>query len=201
MANTIRAGRISGDPTLGLCERVCIKVERIYDGCTEAHESQAFTLELMDVSAGATPPFVFISAEGSGTAAFNYTVTPTSGRRSRVSGTVDIPVAVAFSDAYGNQYTATSSIKLNREYLLRLPSNPLTPYRVEVAAVLASRIGSFLSDTVVSVNGCLALTAKVVVDEDILVPSYGNCVYPECDNISDVCSAVSALIDSFDPDD
>ena len=201
MANTIRAGRINGDPTRGLCERVCIKVERIYDGCTEAHESQAFTLELTDISAGATPPLNFISAESSGLATFDYTVTPTSGRRSIVRGTVDIPVAVAFTDAYGNPYTATSSIRLSREYLLRLPTNPLRPYRVEVAAVFAGRIGSFISDTAVSVNGCIVLTAKVVIDEDILVPSYGNCVYPECDNVGDVCAAVSALIDSFDSDD
>ena len=33
MANTKAAGRITGNPMCGLCERVCIEAKKIFDGC------------------------------------------------------------------------------------------------------------------------------------------------------------------------
>ena len=60
MANTLRAGRITGDPAAGLCERMCIEVKRVFDGCRESVSNQNFTLELNGIPPQAVPPLTFI---------------------------------------------------------------------------------------------------------------------------------------------
>ena len=70
MNNTIRAGRISGDPAKGLCERICIEVPRVFDGCRESFDNQTFVLELTGISPQAVPPFTFVEATNYGEIVF-----------------------------------------------------------------------------------------------------------------------------------
>ncbi len=194
MANTIRAGRIRGNPLTGLCERICIEVQRVFDGCRENFNNQSFTLTVAQISAEATPPFTFVEASGSGEAAFENVVTvPLGNGRSRVSGDIVLPVTVTFTDAYNNAYTGVSSFRVHREFVLRLPEQSLVPYRIEVFAVFESLIGSFLSDDTVAGSGCYVYVAKVIVPTDILIPTYGNCVYPGCVDCGDACNALLSI--------
>lgn len=186
MANNLRAGRITGSPTNGLCERICIEVQRVFDGCRESANNRNFTLELSGIPAQATPPFVFIRAESYGDAVFDrVTEEPLENSRACISGELTIPVLVTFSDVYGNRYTATSSIRMRREFVLRIPEQSVVPYSIKLFASFLSTVGTFAGDTSVSVNGCYIIIAKVIVPTDILVPTYGFCVYPECTGCED----------------
>lgn len=195
MPNTIRAGRIAGDPLRGLCDRVCVQVDRVFDGCRETVNNQNFTLALDGVPPAAVPPFTFVSAEENGVAVTeNVTVTRRQNGRACFEVDIVIPVIVTFTDANNAAYTATSSLKLHRSFILRVPNDALTPYRLQVYAIFRSDIGTFTSNTSVAVTACYALVAKVIVPTDLLIPTYGVCVYPACTGCNnDVCSALANL--------
>lgn len=193
--NTIRAGRIRGNPANGLCERVCIEVPRVFDGCRERIASQPVALTLTDIPAQATPPFTFVRAMSLGESAFAaHSVTDGSCGKSCVRGDVQIPLSVTFTDTFGNAYAARSELTLSRTFSLCLPQEAIEPYFVKVAAAFRSEHGAFLNENTVSANGCLVLVAKAVVNVDLLVPSYGYCVYPTCSGCGeDVCTQLDSL--------
>ena len=179
--NTIRSGRIYGDPTKGLCERVCIEVSRVYDGCREQVSSQSFLLTLTDIPPTAVLPFTYVRAVSFGESTFTVnSITDGSGERSNVSGTVTIPLLVTFTDAGGGAFTAKSSYSFTHTFSLYLPQDAITPYTFGVSAAFRSTSGQFVSDNIVSVLGSAVLIAKVKVNVDLLVPSYGYAVYPDC---------------------
>ncbi|MCL2061999.1 MAG: hypothetical protein FWH03_05175 [Firmicutes bacterium] len=189
--NTIKAGRISGDPTRGLCERVVIEVQRVYDGCITRIPSKTFVLRLDDIEPpGLKPPFTYVSAESSGAAEFrDVSVTPLSEGRSRIEGDVIIPITVHFTDSYGRRGTGISTVTVHRDVVLHTPARSLVPFRVTTQATLASDIGSFISEDTVNIVCCIVLITKIIVPTDIVIPCYGRGVYPDCGQTEeDVCT-------------
>ena len=192
--NTIRAGRICGNPLTGLCERVVIEANRVFDGCVTRLSSKTFVLPLSDQTPGLTPPFTYISADSSGPAVFeNVRITPLSERRSRIRGDVVIPVIVRYTDSRGRPGAGFSSVMVQIDVVLNTPAPSLVPFKVKTQAVLASDIGSFINEHTVTIVSCIVIITKVVVPTDIVVPSYGRSVYPECNEVEDFCSRLLNL--------
>lgn len=190
--NTKRAGAICGNPLNGLCERVCIEVNKVFDGCISKYSDVSFTVTPSDFSAGATPPYTFNSARSSGPSVIsNFVSTPVDNRRSRIEMDVTFPITVFFTDANGNSGTASSSITMHRDIILRLPEDSVVPYTVTAYTNLVSQIGSFTSDNTVTFRCCIIQIIKVIVPVDILVPSYGYAEYPECtDYEGEICQGL-----------
>jgi len=179
--NTKRAGAICGNPLNGLCERVCIEVNKVFDGCLARFADVTYDATLTDFTEGTIPPFTFVSANSSGDSTItDFVATPIDNRRSRVQMNVTFPVTVSYTDANGVAGTATTSITINRDIILRLPSDSIVPYSIKVVTNLASTIGTFTSDNTVSFRACVIQIIKVIVEVDILVPSYGYAEYPSC---------------------
>lgn len=193
--NTIRAGRIEGNPMTGLCERVVIQAERVYDGCVSRYPSNSYILTLSDITADLTYPYTYTNAVSSGDATFeNVVVTPLEGNRVKIEGDVKLPVTVNFTDSEGVSGTASSTISIHRDIFMSVPSLSLTPYTIEVTGSLASNTGTFISDTTVSIVCCVVIVTKIIVKCDIVVPCYGQSVYPECLGAeSDACSSLLNL--------
>lgn len=189
MPNTIKSGRISGNPLDGLCNRICIEVRRVYDGCRENFNNRTYVVSVT-VPPQAVAPFTFVRAESNGqpTVTVMNSILLSSGR-TRITANITVPIIVTFTDANQNAFTSLSDIILQREVVLSVPQNTVAPYTLEVFSAFESRIGNFLSDTSVSVTGCLVLIYKIIVISDVLVPTYGNCEYPECNNRQEVCEA------------
>ncbi len=195
MANTLRAGRITGNPATGLCERICIEVNRVFDGCRQSANGVNYVLELNGIPPQAVEPFTFNNAVSNGNSELDSVVqTPLSGNRVRLEATVTIPVLVTFTDVHGNAFTATSTLRIHQNVVLNVPERAIVPYDFKVFAIFASGIGNFISSDAVSVNGCYTLIIKVIVPVDVLVPIYGYAVYPECtDDEGNVCNILGAL--------
>lgn len=197
--NTIRAGKICGNPVNGLCERVVIEVARVFDGCITRIPSRTFILHLENMTPGLTPPFTYISAASSAPAVFeNVNIIPLDERRSRIEGDVVIPLSVRYTDSQGRPGTANSSVTVHREVVLNTPARSLVPFEVTVQASLASDIGTFINNDTVNIVCCIVILTKVIVLTDIVVPSYGRSIYPECNNNNgdgdeDVCTRLLNL--------
>lgn len=196
MANNTKAsGRIIGNPLCGLCERVCIEAKKIFDGCIGRFGNVTFTVALSDFTGGTTTPYTFERALSSGaTTLNNLTVTTIRDNRSRVAFDSVIPITVYYTDAAGVAGTATGTVTFSRDMVLSVPSDSVVPYSIEATTALSSNIGSFSSDNAsVTITCCIIQIVRVVTTVELLVPSYGYCEYPSCENYADeVCEGVFA---------
>lgn len=186
MANFKAVGRIVGSPLNGLCERMCLHVETVTDACRTRRESQSATLTLSDMPTGA--PFTFVDAVETGDTAFvvESSCALNDGCR-RVRGTLRIPVNVRFTDASGNCGCASGILELARDLSLRVPTDNGASYRYDADVMLVCTSGAFLSDSAVALSYCIVETYRVLLSADVLVPTYGYAVYPDC-NECDGCA-------------
>ena len=178
-------GPIVGNAANGLCEKVCIEVKKVFDACIkqETLTEQTITLD-STVPADVTPPFTFGGARSSSSvgAISDLVVTPATETPgcSRVQCNVAIPLQVSFTDNNGVQAVGTSSITLSRDVLLHVPEPSVIPYEIVAVVNAVSAEGTYLSDGSFSITLCVTVILKVVMDVELLVPSYGYCYIPPC---------------------
>lgn len=193
MANYKAVGRISGNPLNGLCERMCINVDCVIDACRSRRANQTASVALTDMSVGMASPFEFIDAHGTGDSEFIVeNVTQTNGTCRQVSGTLRVSLIVHFRDANGVCGCARATLQLPRQIMLRVPQDDTADYRFTGEGVVVCTSGAFLSDSVVALTFCIAETYRTLVNADVLVPTYGFAVYPECRE----CNGCDRLLNS-----
>ena len=193
-------GTISGNPINGLCEKVCIQAQKIFDACIKQIQLENYTLTLTDSIPGdPTYPLTFISARSTQSSGIitNLNVERLVDKPgcARVQATIGIPVEVVYTDANGVEGVAESTITVSQDVLLFVPAPSIMPYRItcEVSAVCAD--GTFNPDTgSFTVNACLTTILKVSIDVELLVPSYGYAAIPPAqDYAQEVCSGFFEL--------
>ena len=132
-------GAISGNPLNGMCEKVCIQAQKIFDACIKQIRLENYALALTDaVPASPTYPLTFISAKSLSS---KGEITSLSVDRlsdkpgcARVQVTVDIPVEVLYTDAGGTDGSARSVISVKQDVLLYVPAPSIMPYKVTAQA-------------------------------------------------------------------
>ena len=178
-------GPIVGNAANGLCEKVCIEVKKVFDACIkqETLSDQTITLQ-STVPAEVVEPFAFVSVRSSSSTGVvsDLVVSPAAETPgcSRVQANVTIPLQVAFADANGTQATGVSSLTVSRDVLLRVPEPSVIPYEIVAVVNAVSAEGSYLSDGQFQITLCVTIILKVVMDVELLVPSYGYCYIPPC---------------------
>lgn len=193
MASNISAGKIAGSPLCGLCERVCIRVKKITDGCVSrlTNVKEENVRLSLNGSVAPIPPFTFVSAENIVKPAMqNLSVSTMENNRVRISYDAAFPVTVTFIDSLNRTFTATGTVVVPRDVVLKIPSDG-REYAVEIDGKLLSRLGSVDENLFTTFTCCIAIITAIAVSADLLVPSYGECVYPDCNNYDDgACRAV-----------
>ena len=186
-------GPINGNPTSGLCEKVCIQVRKVFDACIkqETLANTQITLSSTEPTE-VTPPFVFqsavsTSAKGEVT---DLVITPIPDKPgcSRVQFNVTIPLSVIFTDATGATASGVSSLTVSRDIVLHIPQASVIPVEIEAVVNAVSTVGTYVSDATFSINICLTVISKVTTEVELLVPSYGYCYIPPCQEFQqEVC--------------
>ncbi len=192
-------GSISGNPLNGLCEKVCIQAQKIFDACIKQIQLENLTLTLTDATpANPTYPLTFISARSLSSTgeitAINIERLADKPSCARVQATISIPVEVLYTDANGVEGSAQSVISVTEDVLLFVPAPSIMPYRAtsEVSAVCAQ--GTFNADGTFTVSACITVILKIAIDVEILVPSYGYCAIPPAQDYSqEVCAGFFEL--------
>ena len=193
-------GTISGNPLNGMCEKVCIQAQKIFDACIKQIQIENYTLTLENtVPADPTYPLTFISARSISSTgnitALNIERLADKPNCARVQATIGIPVEVLYTDANGVEGVAQATISVSEDVLLFVPAPSIMPYRAtaEVSAVCAE--GRFNPDgNVFTVNACITVILKIAIDVEILVPSYGYCAIPPAQDYSqEVCAGFFEL--------
>lgn len=190
-------GIIQGNPLNGLCERICIQTQKVFDACLQQTQIDGQSIELTDfVPENPALPLTFVSGQNGPTSQFtvsNLSIERLEDRPNfaRVRATVNIPVEVIYTDANNVLGSARGTFSVEKDVVLYVPQPSIVPFTVQASGGVILTEGVFPTDaqSPLTVNVCLALILKVVADADILVPSYGYCLIPPCQSFSeDVCA-------------
>ncbi len=192
--------QINGNPLNGLCEKVCVQAKKVFDACIKQTQEEGIVLPLSDFTpANPTYPLTFISAKSTTTRA---TITSLQVDRltdrpnfARVQVTMSVPMEVIYTDANGVEGRATSSTTLTSDVILFVPEPSIIPYYVEAAVSIIAPEGIFDETTnSFTVSCCVTVILKIVMEVELLVPSYGYAAIPPCQEYTqEVCSGFFEL--------
>ena len=192
-------GTISGNPLNGLCEKVCIQAEKIFDAGIMQTRLENYSAVIENPTpANPTYPLTFISARSlnsQGTITNLNVERQAEGPCARVQATVTIPVEVVYVDANGVEGKAMSSISMNEDVILFVPATSVMPYNVTASVSCVCPEGVWNQDTgAFLLSACITLILKVSMQVELLVPSYGYCAIPPAQEYSqEVCSGFFEL--------
>ena len=193
-------GTISGNPLNGLCEKVCIQAQKIFDACIKQIQIENYTLTFTDQSpANPTYPLTFISARSLQSTAtisnLNIERLADKPNCARVQATITIPVEVLYTDANGVEGSATADISVSEDVLLFVPAPSIMPYTATAQCSAVCAEGTFNADSgTFTVSACVTVILKISIPVELLVPSYGYCAIPPAqDYAQEVCAGFFEL--------
>ena len=185
-------GVINGNPLNGICEKACIQVDKVLDAAMRQIQLTNTQVELTNQNpANPVTPLTFISAVINGQTAVNKLTVERLVEKpnfARVSFDAVVPLLITYSDANGVTGTGETTVTLANDIILFIPQPSVVPYRIEVFGAVANSSGSWVSGSTFSLNACISLIIRVLVQAEILVPSYGYCCPPQAQEFTpDVC--------------
>lgn len=191
--------QISGNPLSGLCEKVCIEVNKVFDACIKQTQEDGLVLPLTNNNPqNPAFPLTFVSAKSSTT---QGTITAVQVDRlndkpnmARVQATISIPVEVLYTDANGVMGMAQSAVTVSQDVILFVPEPSVIPYQVEAVVSLISTEGTYTDTNTFVISCCITVILKIVMQVQLLVPSYGYCNIPPCQEYSqEICAGFFEL--------
>ncbi len=192
-------GPVSNNPLSGICEKVCIQAEKIFDAGIKQTQLTGYTLTLEDVEpATVVYPLTFVSARSMTAEATvtNLVIDRQADKNcARVQATVTAPVEVLFTDANGVEGSATATVSLPQDVLLYVPAPSIMPFTVRAVVSIVAPDATFdaTNNTFVA-SLCVTVILKVSMPVEILVPSYGYCAIPPAQEYSqEVCAGFFEL--------
>lgn len=192
-------GPIKGNPSSGLTEKVCLQVKKVFDACIKQMQEENLTVTITDpVPADPTYPLTFVSGKSvrSYGTVENLVIDllPDRPRCARVQCTVNAPIEVVYVDANGVEGKGNAVISIPEDVILYVPAPSIIPYTVEAVVSVVAPEGEYTSGLSFSVSACVSVILKVVMDVELLVPSYGYCAIPPCQEYSqEVCAGFFEL--------
>ena len=199
--NTTRGGpgSIIGNPLNGLCERVCIQVKKVFDACISQNTEENAIVTITDlVPPNPAQPLTFVSAKSISSVGIisSLTIDPLPDRPgfARVQAIVGIPIEVIYTDANGIEGKGTAVFSVVKDIVMCVPSNSIIPVDIAAAVALISPNGIYLGDNRFSITACVTIVMKVEAEVELLIPTYGYCRIPPCQDFSqEVCTGVFDL--------
>lgn len=215
-------GTVAGNVLDGLDEKICIQVERVYDSCLQQEQltnvdvtitSYAQVVntcccnssaccgnetETVPPTSAPVPPITFESCRSS---TMDVDISNLSVERlcdrpcfARVRGNLQIPIDILFTDSRCVEYIGKGVVTVSKDVLLAVPDESIVPFHLEGMASAVCVAGCYRGDNVFRLTVCVTIVLKVLAKVEILVPSYGFCPIPPCEEFADsVCDEFFSL--------
>ena len=195
-------GQVSGEGLNGISERVCIQVNKVYDSCLQQQQLDKQTLNLTDVQPVGCEfctPLTFVGCRSCGNP--NGTLRDLCVERlcdrpnfARVRGYVDIELDVLFCDANGRQGCGRATLTVRKDVILYVPDESIIPYEIAVVSGAVCVTGDYKGNFTFEVTICVTIILKVIAEVELMVPSYGFCQIPPCEEFAEnVCDEFFGL--------
>ncbi len=192
MSNNISIGKINGNPLNGLCEKVSVEVKTVTDGCMRVYENEQLTLTFSNLSQSPVYPLTFNTLYANGSATISgLVVEPEIDAKSRIRYMASMTVTIYFTDANGTDITANSTLSFYQDVMLSLPQNSTALYEVESAISARSNVGNTVSPNEINVRVCAVVKTRITQRREIVIPTYGDSVYPRCREYEQNCAGIS----------
>lgn len=219
---TASPGAVTGNVLDGLNEKICIQVQRVYDSCLQQEQIDKVDVviqsyaqvvstccsnssaccgnetETVPPTSAPVPPITFESCRSStmDVDIGNLSVERLCDRPcyARVRGTVEIPIDILFTDSRCVEYIGKGFVKVDKDVLLAIPDESIVPYSLEGMASAVCVAGTYLGNNTFRLRVCVTVILKVLAKVEILIPSYGFCSIPPCEEFADnVCDEFFSL--------
>jgi hypothetical protein len=155
-----------------------------------------FTQENAVLTINSSVPIVkFVSGRSTGDGVIsNVIITPQPCNIcSRVQYTVQIPIEIDGYDASDDLVTGLTTITIERDILLKVPTEAMIPSTVQITTQIKCIRGSFNGD-VLTTTYCATIITKILAEVELLVQSYGYPALPNCQEYTEeICSGVFTL--------
>ena len=205
---------ISGNALDGLQEKVCVQVKRVYDSCLQQEQlddkkvtitsyamvapscnnncscnCSAENTETVAPTSAPVPPITFESCRSTTTEGTirNLTVERLCDRPcfARVRCQIDVPIDILFVDSRCVEYIGKGVITVDKDVLLSIPDESIVPYSLESMVSAICVAGSYQGNNVFKLTVCVTVILKVLAQVEILIPSYGFCTIPPCEEFAE----------------
>ncbi|GHV02473.1 hypothetical protein FACS1894211_13910 [Clostridia bacterium] len=192
-------GAINGNPLNGLCEKVCVQVKKVFDACIRQTQEENVTIVLKNfVPEKPAQPLTFISCRSTSPKGIvsNLIIDrlEEKPRQARVRCTVTLPMECIFVDANGVEGKAATSVSINEDIILFVPEPSIIPYQFEAVVSAVALDGVPAGADAFRCNVCITVILKVIIETELLIPSYGYCHIPPCQEFTqEVCSGFFEL--------
>lgn len=192
-------GPLRGNPLNGLSEKVCIQVKKVFDACIKQMTDEGILLAVKNpVPANPALPLTFISAKNISSKGIikDLTITRLEDRPkfARIQCLVEIPIEVIYVDADGVEGKGTAVTTIPEDIILHIPEPSIIPYSIEAVTGVICPEGTNSSALDFICTACETVIIKVVVEAELLVPSYGYCPIPPCQEFNqEVCATFFEL--------
>lgn len=192
-------GQINGNPLNGLCEKVCVQAKKVFDACMQQTQLNGVVLNVTNLTpSNPTYPLTFVSAKSTVSQGVisNLLIDPLPERQgsARVRADITIPVSVAYTDANGVEGVGMATVTVNKDVILNIPSASIMPYAVEAIVSLVSTQGTYTGENEFTIDACVSIILKIVMEVELLLPSYGYAAIPPCqDYTQEVCAGFFEL--------
>lgn len=187
-------GPITGNPMNGLCEKACLQVKRVFDACIkQVTEEDVYVTIFNPVPSNPTYPLTFISAKSTTPKGIitNLEVDRLEDRPqfARIRADINIPIEVVYVDANGVEGKGDGILTVSEDVILYVPQASIIPFEVECVTSAVCPEGVYAGNNNFSVTACITIILKVVVEVELLVPTYGYCTIPPCQQFDhEVCA-------------
>ena len=210
-------GSVAGNVLDGLDEKVCVQVQRVYDSCLQQEQLTNVDVTISsyaqvvnngcgcnDDTTTAPPtsaPVAPITFESCRSSTMDVDIGNLSVERlcdrpcfARVRGTVEIPIDILFTDSRCVEYIGKGVVTVNKDVLLAVPDESIVPFTLEGMASAVCVAGSYRGENTFRLTVCVTIVLKVLAKVEILIPSYGFCPIPPCEEFADsVCDEFFSL--------
>ena len=173
--------------------------KKVFDACLKQSQEQNVVLTLTNlVPQNPTYPLTFVSAKSSQTLATitSLNVEPLADRPnlSRVQVSYSIPIEVIYQDANGVQGKGSSTMSFSQDIILFAPSPSIMPYEVEAVVSVVASEGTYTGENTFTITACTTSILKIVMTVELLIPSYGYCQIPTCQEYTqEICAGFFEL--------
>ena len=173
-----------------ITEKVCIQVNKVYDSCLQQESFPNTTVTLPALEG--TAPYTFISLRNSTTKGTidNLVVTrlPDRPNFARIQADIGIPLQINYSDSTGTEYITTGNVSVHKDIILYVPDDSIIPYYPEAVVGAISVIGSIAcggDSCVLTADICISIITKIVAMVELLIPAFGFCEIPPCEEYAE----------------
>lgn len=212
---------IVGDATEGLVEKVCVQVKRVYDSCLQQEQldDQIVTITRcaqvvqgcgtcgvncgcvsnQETTAPTSNPVAPLTFESCRSTSNEGIIRDLSVERlcdrpcfARVRATIDVPIDILFVDSRCVEYIGKGVVTVKKDVLMSIPDESIVPYTMESMVSAICVAGTHIPDSKsFNLTVCVTVVLKVLAKVEILIPSYGFCPIPPCEEFADnVCDDI-----------